>query len=81
MFNGPHPETGEELEVVDGPPEGALPRDLPPQPGVFAPDYAPEEIAEIAQRLRKDAGLPDEPPGEVANGDESLVDKVKDKLG
>jgi hypothetical protein len=25
--------------------------------GVFAPDYAPGEIAEIAQRLRKDAGL------------------------
>jgi hypothetical protein len=48
--------------------------------GVCA-DYAPEEIAEIAQRLRKDAGLPDEPLGEVANGDEGLVDKVKDKLG
>ena len=48
---------------------------------MFAPDYAPEEIAEIAQRLRKDAGLPDEPLGEVANGDESVVDKVKDKLG
>ena len=41
--------------------------DLPAQPTVFAPDYAPEEIAEIAQRLRKQAGLPDEPIGEVAN--------------
>lgn len=81
VFRGPHSETGEELEVQDGPPEGALPRDLPPQPAVFAPDYAPEEIAEIAQRLRKDAGLPDEPLGEVANGGEGLVDKVKDKLG
>jgi Mn-containing catalase len=67
VFNGPHPETGEPLEVVDGPPEGALPNDLPSQPGVFAPDYAPEEIAEIARRLRKSAGLPDEPTGKVAN--------------
>src|SRR5215218_11484891 len=79
VFNGPHPETGEDLEVVDGPPEGALPQDLPPQPAVFAPDYAPEEITEIAQKLRKAAGLPDEPLGEVANGG-GLVDKVKDKL-
>jgi Mn-containing catalase len=53
VFNGPHPETGEDLIVEDGPPEGALPNDLPPQADVFAPDYAPEEIAEIAQRLRK----------------------------
>jgi hypothetical protein len=43
------------------------PNDLPPQPAVFAPDYAPEEISEIAQKLRKGAGLPDEPLGEVAN--------------
>jgi Mn-containing catalase len=76
VFRGPHPETGEELEVQDGPPEGALPRDLPPQPAVFAPSYAPEEIAEIAHRLRKDAGLPDKPLGEVANGGESAVDKA-----
>jgi Mn-containing catalase len=41
--------------------------DLPPQPAVFAPDYAPEEIKEIAQKLRKKAGLPDEPRGEVAS--------------
>ena len=81
VFRGAHPETGEELQVEQGPPEGAPAYDLPPQPAVFAPDYAPEEIAEIAQRLRKDAGLPDEPLGEVANGSESVVDKVKDKLG
>jgi Mn-containing catalase len=80
VFNGPHPETGEDLEVVDGPPEGSLPNDLPPQPAVFAPDYAPEEIAEIAQRLRKAAGLPDEPTAEVAHGGNGLLDKVKDKL-
>jgi Mn-containing catalase len=47
---------------------------------VFAPDYAPEEIAQIAQRLREAAGLPKEPTGEVANGGEGLVSKVKDTL-
>jgi Mn-containing catalase len=67
VFNGPHPETGEELEVVDGPPEGAPAHDLPPQKAVFAPDYAPEEIAEIAAKLRKGAGLPKEPTGSVAS--------------
>jgi Mn-containing catalase len=69
VWTGPHPETGDALQVVDGPPEGALPRDLPPQPAVFAPDYAPEEIAEIAQRLRRSAGLPDKPTGAVADPD------------
>jgi Mn-containing catalase len=43
------------------------PRDLPPQPAVFAPDYAPEEISEIAARLRQRAGLPKEPTGLVAD--------------
>jgi Mn-containing catalase len=80
VFNGPHPETGEELEVFDGPPEGALPNDLPPQPAVFAPDYAPEEIAAIAQRLRKQAGLPDEPTAKVSHGNGGVLGKVKDKL-
>ena len=67
VFNGPHPETGEDLTVVDEAPEGFPPYDLPPQPAVFAPDFAPEEIAEIAQKLRKKAGLPKEPEAEVAN--------------
>jgi Mn-containing catalase len=81
VFTGPHPETGEPLEVADGAPEGHLPHDLPPEPAAFAPDYAPEEISEIAQKLRKAAGLPDEPLGEVANpGNGGLADKVKDKL-
>jgi Mn-containing catalase len=65
VFTGPHPETGEELEVVDEAPEGVPPTDLPAQPAVFAPDYAPEEIAEIAQRLRREAGLPERPEAEV----------------
>jgi Mn-containing catalase len=57
VFNGPHPETGEELEFVDDPPDGAEPNDLPPQPAVFAPGYSPEEIREIAGSLRERAGL------------------------
>ncbi len=69
VFNGPHPETGEELEVIDEAPEGAPAHDLPAQPAVFAPDYAPEEIAAIAERLRTQAGLPKAPTGETANGD------------
>jgi Mn-containing catalase len=67
VFNGKHPETGEELQVVDEAPEGFPPTDLPAQEDVFAPSYAPEEIREIADKLRKAAGLPDEPIGTVAN--------------
>jgi Mn-containing catalase len=67
VFNGSHPETGQELSVVDEAPEGVPPNDLPAQPSVFAPDYAPEEIAEIAKKLRKSAGLPEESTGVVAN--------------
>jgi Mn-containing catalase len=57
VFKGVHPETGEELRVEHPPPEGFPWPDAPPEPDVFAPDYAPDEIAEIAQRLRKDAGF------------------------
>jgi Mn-containing catalase len=78
VFNGSHPETGEPLEVVDDHPQGVPPYDLPAQEGVFAPDYAPEEIAEIARKLRQAAGLPDEPTGVVANDTKGVVDKVKD---
>jgi Mn-containing catalase len=67
VFNGPHPETGEELIVSDDAmPEGAPAFDLPAQEAVFAPGPDPEEIAEIAKRLRKAAGLGDQPSGIVA---------------
>ena len=68
VWNGTHPETGEELVVIDEAPEGVPPRDLPPQPAVFAPDYAPEDVAEIARKLRERAGLPREATGVVAEG-------------
>ena len=80
VFTGPHPETGEDLQVVDNAPEGFPMHDLPSQPAVFAPDYAPEEIKEIAQKLRKKAGLPDEPLGEVAGNGGGIAGKVMDKL-
>ena len=80
VFKGPHPETGEELEVADVPhPIGAPAHDLPPQPAVFAPDYAPEEIAQIAQKLRKQAGLPKEPTGQVSEESAELVDALVGK--
>jgi Mn-containing catalase len=79
VFNGPHPETGEDLVVVDEAPEGTPPMDLPSETDVFAPDYAPEEIAQIAQKLREAAGLPKEPTGVVANNG-GVVEKVKQKV-
>jgi Mn-containing catalase len=59
VFNGLHPETGEKLEVVaDDPTTRPRPDDPLPQPDVFAPSYEPEEIEEIADKLRDAAGLP-----------------------
>src|SRR3954447_7266349 len=81
VFNGPPPETGEELMIAEEPsPEGAAAHDLPPQPDVFAPSYAPEEIVEIARKLRKKAGLPDEPTGEVSEGSQGLLDSLVGKV-
>ena len=56
------------------------PFDLPSQEGVFAPDYAPEEIAEIARKLRIAAGLPDEPTGVVANDTNGVMGKIKEAV-
>jgi Mn-containing catalase len=80
VWTGPHPETGDELVVVDEAPEGVPPNDLPSQPAVFAPDAHPELVSEVAQKLRKAAGLPDQPTGVVANEPSGLVGKVKEKL-
>ncbi len=40
-----------ELEVVDGMPEGGKIHDLTGVPSAFTPDYAPEEMFEIASKL------------------------------
>ena len=42
-----------ELEVVDGMPEGGKIHDLTGHANAFAPDYAPEEMFEIATKLYK----------------------------
>ena len=80
MFNGTHPETGDDLVVIEDAPEGFAALRPPAQEGVFAPDYAPEEIAEIARKLRMAAGLPDEPTGIVANDTKGVMDKVKEAV-
>ena len=81
VFNGTHPETGEELQIADEiQPEGVAPFDLPAQPAVFAPGPEPEEIAEIAAKLRKAAGLPKEPTGVVANNASNGATKKKAKV-
>ncbi|MCW2952662.1 MAG: manganese catalase family protein [Conexibacter sp.] len=68
VFNGPHPETGEDLVIAEETnPEGAPAHDLPPQPAVFAPGPDPEEVREIAAKLRDAAGLPKQPTGVVAS--------------
>lgn len=41
------------LEIVDGPPEGGKMAELLGNYGAFAPDYAPEEIFEISEKLYK----------------------------
>ncbi|MBV9195149.1 MAG: manganese catalase family protein [Solirubrobacterales bacterium] len=81
VFNGPHPETGEDLRIAEElQPEGVPPFDLPPQPAVFAPGPEPEEISQIAARLRQAAGLPEQPTGVVANDGGGVIGKVKDAL-
>src|ERR1700754_2893510 len=83
VFNGPHPETGEDLVVAEeASPEGAPAFDLPPQEAVFAPGPDPEMLAEVSAKLRKAAGLPAKPTGVVANnGDgKGVVEKVKDTV-
>src|ERR1700710_1322288 len=68
VFNGPHPETGEELVIADEiHPDGAPANDLPAKRAVFAQGADSDMIADIGKRLRKDAGLPSKVTGVVAN--------------
>ena len=57
VFKGTHPETGEDLRVEHPAPEGFPWPEAPAEQDVFAPDYALDEIAEIAQTLRRQAGF------------------------
>ncbi len=51
IWNGPHPEDGQELRVVDGFPEGVPYPDLPAEPQLAAPYGDPEMFADIAKKM------------------------------
>jgi Mn-containing catalase len=54
IWTGSHPEDGSSLEVLDGPPEGFAPPDLPAEPQLTAPigpDVDSEMLKEVARRL------------------------------
>jgi Mn-containing catalase len=57
IWNGPHPEDGQELEVQDGPPEGAVPPDLDAEPQLTSPvgpdasELDPAMLEEYARRI------------------------------
>jgi len=51
VWNGPHPEDGQELVVVDEIPEGFAPPDLPEEPQLSAPGIDPELFQQMAKRL------------------------------
>jgi Mn-containing catalase len=54
VFNGPHPEDGQPLEVKFGVPEGFTPPDLEEEPQLNAPgadDFDPEMFKDIAKKM------------------------------
>jgi Mn-containing catalase len=51
IWNGPHPEDGEELVVEDAIPVGATPPDLEEEPQLTAPGIDPELLADMAKRV------------------------------
>jgi Mn-containing catalase len=51
LWNGPSPDGSGPLEVVDGPPEGGRLPDLADIGEAFTPEYHPNEIFEMAQKL------------------------------
>jgi len=53
IWQGKHPEDGQELVVSDSLPEGGPVLEMEAQPESFAPGYHPEELFEIAQKLQK----------------------------
>jgi Mn-containing catalase len=56
IWNGQHPDGSGPLEVVEGPPEGGKMQDLDGISEAFNPEYAKEEIFEMAQKLYQKAG-------------------------
>ncbi len=62
VFNGPHPETGEELVVIDEAPEGVPPRDLPPQPRSSHPTTRPRRSPRSPKNYAPRLALVRHPP-------------------
>ncbi|PEZ03939.1 manganese catalase [Bacillus sp. AFS018417] len=57
IWKGKHPEDGQPLQVIDGPPQGAPIPDLDELPEEFAPGISQEDFFEIVRRLQRSAGL------------------------
>lgn len=57
IWNGTHPETGEKLEVVDGPPEGAPIPEIPGEPAEFGAGVDQGMMDDITSKVLKAAGL------------------------
>jgi Mn-containing catalase len=55
IWQGTHPDDGQPLEFLDGPPDGGKLPELANISEAFAPEYHAEEIMEIAQKLYKAA--------------------------
>ena len=51
VWQGTHPDDGQPLQFIDGPPDGAKLPDLANISEAFAPEYKAEEIMEMAQKL------------------------------
>jgi Mn-containing catalase len=78
VFNGPHPETGEDLFVAEEDhPEGSPAFDLPTQEAVFAPGPDAEMLAEVSAKLRSAAGLSKGPSGIVAQDGDGPAKKTR----
>lgn len=56
IWNGEHFDGSGPLEVVDGPPQGGDMNDYEGISEAFVPEYHPEEIFEMAQKLYRQAG-------------------------
>ncbi|GGK11201.1 manganese catalase [Caldalkalibacillus thermarum] len=53
IWNGTHPDDGQELIVSDTLPEGGPVLEMEAQPESYAPGFTPEDLYEIAQKLQK----------------------------
>jgi Mn-containing catalase len=83
IWNGPHPEDGQELRVEDEIPEGFTPPDLDEEPQLTAPigpDIDPEMFTDVANRLfGADAMAPRGAAGKSNGGKKTAAKKSSKK--